>query len=67
MGLRRPRCCDALSAEMQAVLKDSDVVGALAKLGVESAPMPATEFAQFFRTELTDYTDIAREFKISPE
>lgn len=56
-----------LSAEIQAVMKQPEVVMALTKLGVESAPMPAEEFSQFFKKEASAYVDIAREFNLNVE
>jgi tripartite-type tricarboxylate transporter receptor subunit TctC len=59
-----PAIVERLSTEIQAVMKLPDVVAALAKLGVESAPMPAAEFGEFYRKEIKDYGDIAKQFNL---
>lgn len=58
---------ERLSSEVQAVMKLPDVIASLDKLGVESAPLPAAEFAQFFRQEVKMHADVAREFNLAVE
>ena len=58
---------DRLSDEVQAVMKLPEVIASLDKLGIEPAPMPAAEFTRFFRKEVKDHADFAREFKVSIE
>lgn len=56
-----------LSDEIQAVMKQPDVVAALDRMGIESAPMPAAQFQPFFTDELKSYADVARQFNLSTE
>jgi tripartite-type tricarboxylate transporter receptor subunit TctC len=58
---------DRVSREVQAVMNMPDVIASLDKIGVESAPMPAAEFATFFGKELKEHANIAREFNITVE
>jgi tripartite-type tricarboxylate transporter receptor subunit TctC len=62
-----PAIVQRLSNEMQAVMKMPEVAAAIDKLGVESAPLPAAEFATFFRKSASDHEAFAREFKLSLE
>lgn len=56
-----------LSDEIQIVMKQPDVVSALDRMGIESAPMPAAQFQPFFTGELKSYVDVARQFNLSIE
>lgn len=56
-----------LSDEIGIVMRESSVIEALAKLGIESAPMPVSEFASFYRKELQNYADIAKQFNLKVE
>lgn len=56
-----------LSTEMQAVLALPEVVSSFTKLGINAAPLPAADFNVFFRNEIKDYGDAARDFKITVE
>ena len=58
---------ERLSAEMLAVLADPEARAGIEKIGVETAPLAAQEFAQFYRNEVKRYTDIGIEFKIEME
>ena len=58
---------EKLSAEVVAVMKLPEAVSALAAIGVESAPMPAGEFSKFFKHEIKEHADVAREFKLTVE
>ena len=54
-----------LSDEVQLVMKQPDVIAALYKMGIESAPMPTSEFRPFFDQELKSYVDVARQFNLT--
>jgi tripartite-type tricarboxylate transporter receptor subunit TctC len=56
---------ERLSTEIQAVLKQPEVISALAQIGVESAPMTTAEFGEFYRSEIKYYADIARQFDLA--
>ena len=56
-----------LSAEIQVIMKMPDVIAAVNTLGNEPAPLSATEFTDFFKSELNAYTSMVREFKIVAE
>lgn len=56
-----------LSSEMQVVLAMPEVISAIDKLGVESAPQNAADFAAFFRKSVADHEAVAREFKLVQE
>lgn len=58
---------ERLSAEVMTVMKMPEVVSALEKMGVDSAPMPTTEFAAFYRHELKEFAKVAREFNLTSE
>lgn len=58
---------ERLSAEMLAVLGDPETRAGIEKIGVQVAPLPAQEFAQFYRNEVKRYMDIGTEFKIEME
>jgi tripartite-type tricarboxylate transporter receptor subunit TctC len=55
---------ERLSTEIQAVMKQPEVINALAQIGVESAPMTTAEFGEFYRSEIKYYADIARQFNL---
>jgi tripartite-type tricarboxylate transporter receptor subunit TctC len=56
-----------LSDEIQVVMKQPDVIAALDKLGIESAPMPSQTFTPFFQEELKSYVEVARQFNLTVE
>jgi len=58
---------ERLSAEMLAVLSDPETKAGLEKIGVEVAPLPAQEFAQYYRNDVKRYVDVGTEFKIEME
>ncbi|VTU45723.1 Argininosuccinate lyase (plasmid) [Variovorax sp. SRS16] len=58
---------DRLSEETQRVMKQPEVIAALDKLGIESAPQPAAEFQPFFQSELKSYVEVARQFNLTTE
>lgn len=62
-----PAVVDRLSTEVQAVMKQADVISSLDKMGIESAPMPAAQFQPFFTGELKSYADVARQFNLTTE
>lgn len=62
-----PPVVERLSAEVVTVMKMPEVVHALEKMGIEAAPMPANEFAVFYRNELKEFARVAREFNLSSE
>jgi tripartite-type tricarboxylate transporter receptor subunit TctC len=62
-----PAVVQRLSSEMQAVMAMPEVAAAMDKLGVESAPQAAADFAAFFRKSVADHESYAREFKLSAD
>lgn len=56
-----------VSDEIQMVMQQPNVIQALDKLGIESAPMPSVEFASFYQTELQNYVDVAKQFNLKVE
>lgn len=56
-----------LSDDTQAVMKQPEVIAALDRLGIESAPLPTGEFEPFFQEELKSYADVARRFNLTTE
>jgi tripartite-type tricarboxylate transporter receptor subunit TctC len=58
---------DRISSEVQAVMAMPEVIAALNSLGNESAPMSTTDFGGFFKSEIKQYADMAREFNIVVE
>lgn len=55
---------EKLSDELQLVMKQPDVIESLHKMGIESAPLPASKFKPFFQRELKSYDDVARQFHL---
>lgn len=58
---------ERLSREVVAVLQLPEVVAALERMGIESAPMPHAEFAPYYRAELERFADVARAFNLRSE
>lgn len=58
---------ERLSADMLAMLADAQAKADIEKIGVEVAPLPAQEFAEFYRNDVKRYVDIVAEFNIEPE
>lgn len=56
-----------ISDEIQIAMKKPNVMAALEKLGIESAPMPADDFSTFYKQELKNYADVARQFNLKVE
>lgn len=58
---------ERLSAEVVAVMRMPEVVTALERMGIDSAPMPTSEFTAFYRNELHEFAKVAREFNLTSE
>ena len=56
---------DRLSKELMTVLENPDVAAGFANLGIEPAPLTSAEFAKFYKSEISNYADVAREYNLA--